>query len=201
MDTSDETIQMFVSSKMPWIRRQQRKFLQQDRETRREYVTGESHYFLGRRYLLDVNLTETTPGVEIRRNTHINLNVRPGMESRQRGAVLEAFYRRELKKLVPGRVSRWGNRLGVEVNEVRIKKMKTKWGSCNAENRRIWLNLELAKAPSRCIDYVIIHEMIHLLEPRHSKRFAEILRSVCPNFEQDKAILSAGPLGYFEWKC
>ena len=162
MDTSDETIQIFVSSKMPWIRRQQRKFLQQDRETKREYVTGESHYFLGRRHLHDVNLTETTPGVEIRRNTHISLNVRPSMESRQRVAVLEAFYRRELKKLVPGRVSRWENRLGVEVNEVGIKKMKTKWGSCDAENRRIWLNLELAKAPSRRIDYVIIHEMIHI---------------------------------------
>lgn len=123
------------------------------------------------------------------------------MEARQRGALLEAFYRRELNKLVPGRLTRWRSRLGIEVHQVGIKRMKTKWGSCNAEEKRVWLNLELAKAPLRCIDYVIVHEMIHLLEPRHSKRFAEILRSVRPNFEQDKAILNAGPLGYFEWKC
>ena len=201
LSTSDETITMFVATKMPWIRRQQRRFIGQDRESRREYVSGESHFLFGRRYLLDVIPTDETPRVEIRKMTHIDMRVRPGTSWNRKRALLDSFYRAELRKLIPDMLGKWERRLGVKVANVGIKRMKTKWGSCNSTDKRIWLNLELAKTPRRCIDYVVVHELTHLLERHHSDRFIGIIRSALPNYEHDKALLNRGPLGHFEWKC
>jgi predicted metal-dependent hydrolase len=201
LSTSDETITMLVASKMPWIRRQQRRFLEQEREAPREYVSGESHFFLGRRYLLNVTISDGAPKVEIRRMTHIDMKVKPQMNTKERRALLDSFYRAELRKLIPDMAGRWERKLRVKVEDVRIRRMKTKWGSCNAIDKHVWLNLELAKTPLRCIDYVLVHELAHLMERHHSDKFVEIIRSALPNYEHDKALLNRGPLGHFEWKC
>lgn len=201
LSTTDDTITMLVASKMPWIRRQQRRFLAQERETPREYVSGESHFFLGRRYLLNVTPIDGTPRVEIRRMTRIDMKVRPNTSHDQKRALLDSFYRSELRKMIPGMLDKWERKLDVRTEDVRIRRMKTKWGSCNSVEGRIWLNLELAKTLPRCIEYVIVHELTHLIERHHSDRFTEILSSALPNHRHDKALLNRGPLGHFEWKC
>jgi len=133
--------------------------------------------------------------------THIDMKVKLRMNRNQRRALLDSFYRAQLRKLIPGMLGRWERKLGVKAEEVRIKRMKTKWGSCNSIDKCVWLNLELAKTPLRCIDYVLVHELAHLLERVHSDKFVEIVRSALPSYEHDRALLNRGPLGHFEWKC
>jgi predicted metal-dependent hydrolase len=201
LQIKDEAIRLFVASKVPWIKKQQSAFQHQERETRRQYVPGESHYSLGKRYRLNVIRTDERPRVMIQRTAYIDMYVTPGMTVRQRGTVLDTFYRRELRKRTGTMLERWQQKLGVQVNEVRIRRMKTKWGSCDPNNRRVWLNLELAKKPLNCIDYVLVHELIHIVEKRHSKRFLSLLKTAMPNFEQYKEELNSGTLGHFTWKC
>jgi predicted metal-dependent hydrolase len=201
LKTSDDAIRFFVISRMPWIKQQQQKFSNQERESPREYVSGESHYFLGRRYRLNVISTNERPKVEIRRTTHIDLCIRPSTTVQKRKAIFDEFYRSELRKVIQALVKRWEGKVGFQVSEVRIRKMKTRWGTCNAKDRRIWLNLELAKKPLQCIDYVFAHELGHLSEKRHSRRFIQFLDSVLPNWEQHKAELSKDILGHFTWDC
>ena len=201
LKTSDETIRLFVISRMPWIRKQQLKFLEQERQTQREYVAGESHYFFGNRYRLNIIHTDTHPKIEIRRKTHIDLYIRAVTTSPEREAIFEKFYRSELRKLVPSLLERWQKKVGVRVNEVKIKKMKTKWGTCNPKDGRIWLNLELAKKPLHCTDYVFVHELIHLIEKKHSERFMQLLKSSLPHWEHNKDELNKQPLGYSTWEC
>ena len=201
LKTNDETIRLFVISKMPWIRKQQLKFLEQERQTQREYVAGESHYFLGNRYRLNIIHADTQPKIEIRKKTHIDLYIRADTTTQKREAIFEEFYRSELRKLVPSLLERWQKKVGVRVNEVKIKKMKTKWGTCNPEDGRIWLNLELAKKTLCCIDYVFVHELIHLIEKKHSERFIQVLKSALPHWQYNKDELNKQALGYSTWKC
>jgi len=130
------------------------------------YVSGESHYFLGKRYLLNVIKTKDKPRIEIKRTKHIDLYIKEDMDFEKKEQIFENFYRSEIKKIIPDLKEKWEKIIGVNVNEVRIKKMKTKWGSCNPKAKRIWLNLELAKKPMHCIEYVMVHEMIHLIEKK-----------------------------------
>ena len=201
LKTTDETIRLFVISKMPWIRKQQLKFLQQERQMRREYVSGESHYLFGNRYRLNIIHADTQPRIEIRRKTHIDLYIRADTTTRKREAIFEEFYRSEVRKHVPSLLERWPRKVGVRVNEVRIRKMKTKWGSCNPKDGRIWLNLELAKKTLRCIDYVFVHELVHLIEKKHSDRFMQFLKSALPQWQHNKDELNKQALGYFTWEC
>jgi predicted metal-dependent hydrolase len=201
LKTSDETIRLFVISRMLWIRKQQLKFLEQERQTQREYVAGESHYFFGNRYRLNIIHADTQPRIEIRRKTHIDLYIRADTTTKKRQAIFETFYRSELRKLVPGLLAKWQKKVGVQVDEVKIRKMKTKWGTCNPNDGRIWLNLELAKKTPRCIDYVFVHELIHLVEKKHSERFMGLLKSALPNWQHIKDELNKQPLGYSTWKC
>ena len=201
LKTSDEAIRFFVISKMPWIKKQQLKFLKQERQSQREYVAGESHYFFGKRYRLNIIHTDTRPKIEIRRKTHIDLYIRPDTTVQQRKAIFEKFYRSELRNRVPSLLERWQKKVDVRVKEVKIKKMKTKWGTCNPKDRRIWLNLELAKKPLHCIDYVFVHELVHLIEKNHSERFMQFLESVLPHWQSNKEELNKGALGYSRWEC
>lgn len=199
LETSDETIRLFVISRMPWIRKQQLKFLGQERETQREYVSGESHYFLGSRYRLNVIHADARPRIEIRRNAHIDLYIKANTTTQEREVIFDRFYRSELRKLVPRLLERWQKKVGVRVNEVRIKKMKTKWGSCNPKDGRIWLNLELAKKALPCIDYVFVHELIHLTEKKHSERFMLFLKSALPQWQDNRDELNKQALGCSTW--
>jgi predicted metal-dependent hydrolase len=200
LKTTDEAIKLLVISKMPWIKKQQLKFNQQERQTKREYTSGESHYFLGNRYRLNVIQTDTKPKIEIRRKTRIDLYVKPQSSVEEKERLMDSFYRAELKKQLPGLIEKWQKITGLQAKEIKIKKMKTKWGTCNPVFGRIWLNLELAKKPKRCLEYVLVHELMHLREKRHNEEFQLLLRTYLPQWEQSKQELNSGILGYSMWE-
>jgi predicted metal-dependent hydrolase len=195
----DEAVRLAVVSRLGWIRRKQDGFEQQDRQSQRELVTGESHYFLGRRYLLDVVDGAGPPSVGLSGNTTMRLQVRPGAGRDARDAVLQRWYRRRLREQIPGLVAKWQPRVGRTIADVRIKRMKTRWGSCNVEARRIWLNLELAKKPVACLEYILVHEMVHLMERHHTDRFREIMDAQMPSWQICRDELNRAPLAHEGW--
>lgn len=195
----DEAVRLFTISKLPWIKRQQAKFEAQERQSTREYVSGESHYYRGRRYLLNVVYHDGPPRVTICNNTTLDLIVRTGSDAAQRERVLLEWYRRQLKDLVPPLIAKWEGAIGAEVAEWGVKRMKTKWGTCNIEARRIWLNLELAKTSVRCLEYIIVHEMVHLLERNHTDRFTAYMNQFLPQWRLRRDELNRGPLAHEDW--
>lgn len=195
----DEAIRVAVVSRLGWIRRQQAGFSSQERQSHREMVTGESHYFQGHRYRLDVIEAPGKSSVRVANNNTLELRVRPGTECAKRLEVLNEWYRRQLKAQLSELVAKWEPVLGVTVRDWRIRKMKTRWGSCNIEAQRIWLNLELAKKPPGCLEYILVHEMVHLLERLHSERFAKLMDQFMPDWRLRKDELNQAPLGYGEW--
>ena len=196
----EDAIRMAVISRLDWIRRQQTTFAQQERQSQREFVTGESHYFCGRRYRLDVTEQDCPPTVQLLNNTRIGLNVRPGTGRDKREAVFHEWYRQHLRSQVPPLLAEWEPKMNVAVNEVRIRKMKTCWGSCNIAAKRIWLNLELAKKPNTCLVYVLAHEMVHLLERHHTERFRELMDQFLPQWRTYRDELNRAPLAHENWR-
>ena len=195
----DEAVRLAVISRLVWIKRQQAKFEGQERQSAREYVSGESHYFHGNRYLLDVVYRDAPPKVILHSNSQLELSVRPGSDTIQRERVLLNWYRQQLKEEIPTYISKWEAIIGVEVAEWRIKQMKTKWGTCNIEQRRIWLNLELAKKSTRCLEYIIVHELVHLMERKHNERFIALMDQFMPQWRLLRAELNQAPLGHMKW--
>ena len=195
----DDAVRMAVITRLGWIRRQQAAFSKQDRQSQREFVSGESHYFAGRRYRLDVVEQDAPPTVWLPNNTKIALSVRPGSDRDTRESVLHRWYREHLRAQLPPLLEKWEAKLEVSVNEVRIKKMKTLWGSCNVEAKRVWLNLELAKKPSACLVYILVHEMVHLLERTHNDRFHELMDKFLPQWRTYKDTLNRAPLAHEDW--
>ena len=188
--TNEDSMRLFVISKLDWIKKQRENFLQQERISPREYVSGESHYFLGNRYLLNLVETKGKQHVEIVGTKEMNLHMRKNSTIQQRERVMDEWYREELKKLLPKYIKKWEETMDVEVNDFGLKKMKTKWGSCNIEAKRIWLNLELAKKHPRCLEYVIVHEMVHLLERNHNERFIAYMDKFLPHWRAIKSELN-----------
>lgn len=195
----DEAVRVAVASRLGWIRRQQKAFAGQDRQSKREMVSGESHYFQGRRYLLDVRERVGSPEVRLVGRASMQLRVPPGYDRAQRDAVLQRWYRRQLRGLVPPLLEKWEPLIGKTVSEVRIRKMKTRWGSCNASARRVWLNLELIKKPVACLEYVLVHELVHLHERHHSERFLELMESLMPTWRLHREGLNRAPLAHEDW--
>ena len=195
----DDAVRMAVITRLGWIRRQQAAFTKQDRQSQREFVSGESHYFAGRRYRLDVVEQDAPPTVWLPNNTKIALSVRPGSDRDTRESVLHRWYREHLRAQLPPLLEKWEAKLEVSVNEVRIKKMKTLWGSCNVEAKRVWLNLELAKKPSACLVYILVHEMVHLLERTHNDRFRELMDKFLPQWRTHRDTLNRAPLAHEDW--
>ena len=196
----DDAIRMAIISRLGWIRRKQTTFAKQERQSQREYVSGESHYFAGKRYRLKVTEQDGTPNVKLLNNTRIGLTVRPGTDRNKREQVLNQWYRRHLRTQLPPLLAKWEPKMEVSVNEVRIKKMKTLWGSCNIEAKRIWLNLELAKKPKPCLIYVLVHEMTHLLERHHNDRFRELMNTFLPQWRTYRDELNKAPLAHENWQ-
>lgn len=196
----DEAVRLAVISRLAWIKRQQAKFEGQERQSAREYVSGETHYFQGNRYLLDVIYHDAPPKVILRTNSRLELNIRPGSDTIQRERVILNWYRKQLKEQIPAYIAKWEAIIGVEIAEWRIKQMKTKWGTCNIEQRRIWLNLELAKKSTRCLEYIIVHELVHLLERKHNERFIGLMDQFLPHWRTLKEELNHAPLGHMEWE-
>ena len=188
-----DTIRIYAITKLSWIRKQQSKIKAQKREAPREYLTKESHYYLGKRYLLKVIEHNLPPIVKLKQNT-IELYVRFGTDTAKRKDILDEWYRSKLKEIIPSIITKWESVMKVEVPHFGIKKMKTKWGTCNIESQRIWLNLELAKKPIICLEYIIIHEMTHLLERNHNTRFVALMNQCMPNWKEVKEELNLLPL-------
>jgi predicted metal-dependent hydrolase len=194
-----EVARAYAVSKLGWIRAQQQKLREQARETPREYVERESHYLWGRRYLLTVSYRDARPGVTLD-HRRINLTVRPGSDPARRAEVMQEWQRSLLHAAVPPLIARWEARLGVEVARYFLQRMKTKWGSCNPRARHIRLNTELVKKPRDLLEYVLVHEMIHLIEPTHSTRFVALLDRHYPTWREARAALNELPLAAEEWK-
>jgi len=193
-----DTIRIFAISKLSWIRKQQSKLRSQDRETPREFITRESHYYLGKRYLLKVIEHHASPKIEIKHET-IEMYIRPNTGAEKREKILIDWYRRRLKEMIPEIIAQYEKAMKVDVAEFGVKKMKTKWGACNREAKRIWLNLELAKKPRECIEYIVVHEMVHLLERHHNERFTAFMDRFLPMWKSYKEELNRRPLRHENW--
>lgn len=193
-----DTIRIYAISKLSWIKRQQAKIKGQQREAPREYITRESHYYQGKRYLLKVIEAETAPQVILKQNNLV-LYIKPNTEKDKRKEILNKWYRAQLKETVPKYIAKWEPIIGVSVLDFDIRKMKTKWGTCDIESQRIRLNLELARKPLPCLEYIVVHEMIHLLERNHNKRFISLMDKFLPNWKELREELNWLPVSHRDW--
>lgn len=193
-----DTIRVFAISKLDWIRQQQAKLREQEREAPREYVDRESHYIWGARYLLTVIERDAPPSVELKHRRML-LSVRPGTNQEKRESLVEEWYRQQLKKAVPPLLAKWEPLLGVKAERWFVQRMKTKWGSCNHEARAIRLNTELAKKPRICLEYIVVHELVHLLEPTHNARFIALMERFMPNWRFHRDALNRLPVRQETW--
>ncbi len=195
----DEAVRLAIVSRLSWIRRQMESFARQERQSAREMVTGESHYFKGKRYRLNVVKRTGNPRVHVPNNSTLELQVPPGTDRAARQRILDRWYRRQLKARIPELLARWEPVLGVTVADCRVKRMKTRWGSCNIDARRIWLNLELIKKPIACTEYILVHEMVHFFERHHTDRFRELMDTSMPDWRVRRDSLNEAPLAHEEW--
>lgn len=193
--TDKEVLRLFVISRLGWIRKHVRNFREQPREAPKQYISGESHFFQGKRYLLKVVEHHGFNKVELK-GKHLVMYVRPNSTREQRANILKEWYRKELKARIPGLIGKWEQVIGVTCNEWGVKHMRTKWGTCNEEARRIWLNLELAKKPLIYLEYIIVHELVHLLERKHNDRFTGYLDKFMPQWREYREGLKGLPVGW-----
>jgi predicted metal-dependent hydrolase len=193
-----ETIRVFAISKLPWIKRQQRKLREQERETPREYIDRESHYVWGKRYLLRIIETNERPSVQMSHSS-IVLRIRPGTNKERRQAMLEEWHREQLRNAVLPLVDRWAELIGVDVRRVFIQKMKTKWGSCNPRTKSIRLNTDLVRKPTECLEYILVHEMAHLIEHTHNARFTALMDEFMPRWQSRRQMLNSLPVRHESW--
>jgi predicted metal-dependent hydrolase len=194
-----DTLRVYAISKIDWIKKYQKKFQEQERETRREYLDRESHYVWARRYLLKVQEENRPPSVELKHNQMV-LTIRPGASMEKREAVVIAWYRDLVREAVIPLIEKWEPVLGVQVDHTIVRRMKTRWGSCTPARGTIRLNTELAKKPRECLEYVLVHEMIHLLEPTHNANFISLIDKFMPQWRHVRDELNRAPLGHVEWE-
>ncbi len=188
---TDEDIRSFALSKISWIEKQQAKFENQERIPKLEYISGENHYYFGQPYLLNVIYQSSNKSkVEIRNKEYIELYVKEGISKEKREDIMKEWYRKEMKKVIPSIIEKWEKIMNLTVEEWGVKQMKTRWGTCNPNANRIWLNLELAKKPPYCLEYIIVHEMAHLIERGHGDRFKAIMDKYYPNWRNVKKELN-----------
>lgn len=193
-----DTIRVFAISKLSWIKQQQKKLREQERETPREYLNRESHYLWGRRYLLTAREDNEAPSIELK-HSRILLRVRPGTSEERKQALFEEWYREQLRQAVLLLIAKWQPLMAVTVSRVFVQRMKTKWGSCNPTARHIRLNTELAKKPPECLEYIVVHEMLHLLEPTHNSRFIILMDRFMPKWQFYRQVLNRLPVRHETW--
>jgi len=193
-----ETIRVFAVAKLGWIRQQQRKLMAQEREAPREYLDRESHYVWGKRYLLKVTHADAVPDVQLKHSTLL-LRIRPGTSVERSQEVLEGWYRKQLKAAIPALIQKWEPQMGVKVERCFVQRMRTRWGSCSPGTSSIRLNAELAKKPRECLEYIVVHEMVHLLEPTHNERFIALLDQFMPKWQFQRELLNRLPVRHEQW--
>lgn len=193
-----DALRAFAISRLSWIKAQQRQMRAQPRETEREYLNRESHQVWGRRYLLEVIEVNAAPVVELKHSALV-LQIRPGSDEARKEALLESWYRQELRAKLPVLLGKWQPLMGVNVQRILVQRMKTRWGGCNPSTGNIRLNTELAKKPPECLEYILIHELTHLIEPTHSNRFLALMDKFMPHWRQIKDELNRLPVRHEEW--
>ena len=194
-----DTIRLYAIAKLNWIKKQQTKLQSQERETPREYLDRESHYLWGKRYLLKVIEADQVPSVELKHNQMV-LTVRPEAVRERKEDVVAAWYREQLRIVMSPLIAKWEALISVKANRIFVQRMKTKWGSCNPRRSSIRLNSELAKKSPECLEYVIVHELVHLLEPTHNQRFVALIDKFMPQWRQFRDELNRQPLSHAEWE-
>ena len=194
----EETIRLAIVQRLPWIKRQHDQLAFADRQSEREMLSGESHYVWGQRYLLDVARTSGNHSVELKART-LWLIASPDSDADERRAVLDRWYRRELRAALPVLLEKWQRIIGVEVSKVVIRRMKTKWGTCVSESRTIWLNPELAKKNPRSLEYIVVHELTHFRERTHNERFVELMDRYLPDWRSRRDELNRSSLAHEKW--
>ena len=193
-----ETIRVFAISKLAWIRQQQRKLQAQERSPPREFLRRESHYVWGRRYLLSLVEIEAPAAVALS-HSRLILQVRPESDRAKRQALLDEWYRAQVKNAVPPLLAKWEPMLGVKLARYYVQRMKTKWGSCNPTARAIRLNSELAKKPAQCLEYIVVHELVHLIERSHGDRFVALMNLHMPQWRLRRQELNSEPVAFENW--
>jgi predicted metal-dependent hydrolase len=197
----DDAIRTLISTRLPWIKKQQIKFTGQKRQTARKYISGESHYFLGKRYRLEVLYKDEAPKVSVVKGKNkIVLQVRPKSTIQKRSEILANWYREQLYPIANELIQKWEKKLGVKASYWGIKQMKTRWGTCNHGKAKILLNLELSKKPIACIEYVVVHELVHIIEKKHNEKFVALVDKYIPKWKSLKDELNNFILSYDEWK-
>ena len=187
---TEDAVRLFLITKLPWIRLRVSQIIEQNRQTPREYVSGENHYYKGQRYRLKVVYDHLPPKVEVHGTEYLVLHVRENSSLERRTEILKEWYRMELKTLLPALIAKWENVLDVQVNKWEVKQMKTLWGSCNHRTRNIIFNLELIKKPLHCIEYIVVHELLHIKVRLHNEEFTTLLNRYYPNWKQLKEELN-----------
>lgn len=200
LSASNEAVRAFAISKLPWIRKEQAKFRSQERETPREYVERESHYLWGERHLLKIEERDGGSGVRLEHKT-IVVSARRGVDATKRQEMIGQWYRDQLRNEVGPLLKKWEALLGVKVTGLYVQHMKTKWGSASPGSGTIRLNSELARKPRECLEYVLVHEMAHLLEPDHGDGFVALMDRVMPGWKQYRELLNSLPQCHEEWRA
>lgn len=198
--TPDETIRLYLTSKIGWIKRQQKLLQGKERQSPRRYVTGETHYLFGRAYRLKVIPAEGKPRVQVTGKTGIEMTVPPGTNPETKQELLKEFYRAKLKQLLARMIEDWCARMKVSPDNWQVKAMKTKWGSCNTVKGTLLFNLELAKKPKSCIEYIVVHELVHLKERLHNDRFVAYMDRYLPTWRTRKDELNSLPVAHVDWE-
>ena len=197
---TDERVRLAIISKLAWIRRQQADFNQQPRQTEREMINGESHYLWGRQYRLEVIEQVGKHRIEVKGKSKFRLYVQAGTSADNRLVVLNNWYREQLKVKIDELIEHWSPIIKRKPKSCGIRKMKTKWGSCNIETKRILFNLELVKKPPECLEYILVHELVHLLVRHHNERFRKHMDTFLPKWREHRNLLNTLPLAYEDWQ-
>ncbi len=199
LSMTEDNARLAVVTRWSWIKKKQKEFTSQRREAFREYVNGESHYFDGQKYLLSLVETKKAAKIHIAGNGRIELHCRADASRMAKQRAFDSFYRHHLKSLVDRTLASYCRAFDVREPEVRIQRMRTKWGSCNAKDERVLINLELAKKPRQCFEYILAHELVHLRVRHHNPEFLRALENVLPDWAHRRDILNSLPLAYDEW--
>ena len=199
VNSDPEVLRLFAISKLGWIKKHVKNFKDQARETVRTYESGESHYFMGKRYILNVKPHKGYSKVKLRGVKSIDLYVKEDASREDKARVVKEWYRKELKRVLPDMISKWEDVIGVKASAWGVKQMKTKWGSCNTDAKRIWINLELAKKPLICTEYIVVHELVHLIERNHNDRFIHHMDTFMPKWRLHRDELNSLPVVHNDW--
>jgi len=196
---SDDAIRTFLATRISWIKKKQAKFKGQERQPPRKYVSGESHYYLGKRYRLEVVSVNTRPSVVIRGKKKLVLSVKPKSKLLKREQIMQDWYRGKLKNILNVLIEKWQKKIGVQANHWSIRRMKTRWGTCDKRTKRLWFNLELIKKPKSCIQYVVVHELVHLIERKHNDKFVSLMDKYLPKWRSEKDELNQLIISHKKW--